>query len=250
MQSTMEPEHLLLVLFMAYMQYSDTSLVSRVKRVFDAFDFRGESGLLQFWKCSGLGDPDDTGCGLKLSDHYCVSTIHDNRPMDYRMRCFSKNPFMGQETNVGNWFAGRAAQTGVADHRTRNVVLHHDHHYVDEASGMGQLVVPVYSNQAGAGLKLAGIIEFVTTQPKQCYVADFNQIQNLLKMVSLTSTYMGKLIKVHYDHLIKFTLPFSAKLPDLLEQVKMRFPELENKTFRIEAVLSSIVAGGSEPRLL
>lgn len=53
-------------------------------------------------------------------------------------------------------------------------------------------------------------------------------------MVNLASTYMGKMIKVKYDHMVKFTLPFSAKLPDLLEQVKMRFQELENKTLCIE----------------
>ncbi|PWA42643.1 PB1 domain-containing protein [Artemisia annua] len=233
-KSTMEPEYLLLILFMAYIQYSDTNLVSRVKRVFDAFDCRGESGLLQFWKCSRLWDQEDIGCSLKLSDHCCVSTIHDNNLMEYRMRCFSKNPRIGQETKVGNWFAGRAAQTGVADHRTRHVVLNQDHQFVDEASRMGQLVLPVYFNYPGAGLKLAGIIEFVTTQPKHSYVADFDQIQNLLMMVNLASTYMGKMIKVQYDHMVMFTLPFSAELPDLLEQVKMRFPELENKTFCIE----------------
>ncbi|GKC80478.1 PB1 domain-containing protein, partial [Tanacetum coccineum] len=70
------------------------------------------------------------------------------------------------ETNVGNWFAGRVAETWVADHRTKHVMLNQDYQYADEASGMGQLVVPVYFNHSGARLKFVGIIEFVTTQPK------------------------------------------------------------------------------------
>ena len=171
------------VLFMAYIIYTDETLDSRIKRVLDNFDFQGESGLLQFWRCSSLGDADDIGCSLTLADQFCLSIIHGNRLMEYRMRCFLRNPFIGLETNVGNWFAGRAAQTGVGDHRTRRVVLNQNHQYVDEASGMGQLVVPVYSNNLGDGLKFAGIIELVTTQPKESYVADFNRIQDLL-MVS------------------------------------------------------------------
>ncbi|GJS71390.1 hypothetical protein Tco_0704231 [Tanacetum coccineum] len=90
------------------------------------------------------------------------------------MRCLSKNPFIGRETNVGNWFAGRVAQIRVAYHRTKHVMLNQDNQYVDEPSRMGQLVVPVYFNHSGAGLKLAGIIESVTTQPKQCYVVESN----------------------------------------------------------------------------
>ncbi|PWA79052.1 PB1 domain-containing protein [Artemisia annua] len=223
------------VLFMAYIIYTDETLDSRIKRVLDNFDFQGESGLLQFWRCSSLGDPDDIGCSLTLADQFCLSIIHDSRLMDYRMRCFLRNPFIGLETNVGNWFAGRAAQTGVGDHRTRRVVLNQDHHYVEEAPGMGQLVVPVFSNNSGTGLTFAGIIELVTIQPKESYVVDFSRIQDLLMMVNLTSTYMGKTMKVKYnDNTVKFTLPFLAKLPDLQEQVTMRFKELKNKTFCIK----------------
>lgn len=46
---------------------------------------------------------------------------------------------------------------------------------------------------------------------------------------------MGKTIKVHYNHhIVKFQLPFSAKLPDLEKQVTMRFKEWENKTLCIK----------------
>ena len=54
-------------------------------------------------------------------------------------------------------------------------------------------------------------------------------------MVNLTSTYMGKTMKVKYnDNTVKFTLPFLAKLTNLQEQVTMRFNELKNKTFCIK----------------
>ncbi|PWA71977.1 PB1 domain-containing protein [Artemisia annua] len=231
----MEPMYSLWFLFMAYILYSDESLDSSIKRVIETFDFHGESGLIQFWRCSPLGDPNDIGCCLRLADQFCLSTLHNNRLMDYRTTCFLRNPFIGLQTNVGNWFAGRAAQTGVGDHRTRHAVLNHDHLYVDEASGMGQLVVPVYSNNLGDGLKFVGVIELVTTQPKESYVADFNRIHDLLMMVNLTSTYMGKMIKVKYDdNMVKFTLPFWAKLTNLQEQVTTRFKELKNKTFCIK----------------
>ncbi|GKB54504.1 hypothetical protein Tco_0905257 [Tanacetum coccineum] len=184
MQSTMELIYALWFLFMDYISYSDAKLDSGVKRVFQTYDFQGESGLLQFWECNTHEGTNDIGCSLTLTDQFCMSDIHDNRLLDYRMKCFDdSNRFIGQQTNMGIWFAGRAAQTGVADHRIRHVVLNHDHQYIDEASGMGQLVVPVYFNHPGAGMKLAGIIELITTQPKETYVADFNQIHNLL-MVS------------------------------------------------------------------
>lgn len=236
-KSTMEPIYALWFLFMDYISYSDAKLESRVKRVFHTYDFQGESGLLQFWECSTHEGTNDIGCSLTLTDQFCMSNIHDNRLLDYRMRCFdNSNRFIGQQTNVGIWFAGRAAQTGVADHRTRHVVFNQDlNQYIDEASGMGQLVVPVYFNHLGAGMKLAGIIELITTQPKESYVADFNQIHNLLMRENLATKYMGKTIKVHYNHhIVKFQLPFSAKLPDLEKQVTMRFKEWENKTLCIK----------------
>ncbi|GJX00194.1 hypothetical protein Tco_0184107 [Tanacetum coccineum] len=202
MQSTMELIYALWFLFMDYISYSDAKLDSGVKRVFQTYDFQGESGLLQFWECNTHEGTNDIGCSLTLTDQF--------------YKC----------GHLGIWFAGRAAQTGVADHRIRHVVLNHDHQYIDEASGMGQLVVPVYFNHPGAGMKLAGIIELITTQPKETYVADFNQIHNLLMRENLTSTYMGKTIKVEYNHhIVKFQLPFSAKLPDLQKQVTMRYKE-------------------------
>ncbi|GKA59716.1 hypothetical protein Tco_0759029 [Tanacetum coccineum] len=47
--------------------------------------------------------------------------------------------------NVGNWFAGRAAQTHVADYQ-----------YDGEASGMGQLVVPVYHPDGELNIHIFG----------------------------------------------------------------------------------------------
>nr|GEV38319.1 hypothetical protein [Tanacetum cinerariifolium] len=193
----MEPIYTLWFLFMAYISYSDAKLDSRVKRVFHTYDFQGESGLLQFWECSTHEGTNNIGCSLTLTDQFCMSNIHDNRLLDYRMRCFDNSDrFIGQQTNVGIWFAGRAAQTGLADHRIRHV-LNQDHQYIEETS-------------------------------------DFNQVHNLLMRGNLTSTYMGKTVKVEYNHhIVKFQLPFSAKLPDLQKQVTMRFKEWENKPLRI-----------------
>nr|GEX27137.1 hypothetical protein [Tanacetum cinerariifolium] len=225
---------------------SPNDIRNSLKKVFQSFDFQGESGLLQFWECNAVGNSKDPGCNLTLTDQIFLSLIHDNRLEEYRMKCLVKNysfigrktnevNFIGPKTKVENWFAGRAVQTGVADHRTRHTVLNHGHQYADEALGMGQLVVPVYFYHSGAGLKIIGIIELVTTQPKESYVRDFSQIQNLLKMENLTSTYMGKTIKISYkDDIVKFTLPFSAKFPDLQKQVTKRFKGLRNKTFCIE----------------
>ncbi|GJU25810.1 PB1 domain-containing protein [Tanacetum coccineum] len=234
----MEPIYSLWFLFMAYISYSDAKLDSRVKRVFQTYDFYGESGLIQFWVCNTIEGTNDIGCGLTLTDQFCMSNIHDNRLLDYRMNCFdNNNRFIGQQTNVGIWFAGRAAQTGIADHRTRHVFNQYFNQNIDEASGMGQLVVPVYFNHSGAGMKLAGIIELITTQPKESYVADFNQIHNLLMRENLASTYMGKTIKVKYNHhIVKFPLPLSAKFSDLQKQVTMRFKDWENKNLCIKYV--------------
>nr|GEU37118.1 hypothetical protein [Tanacetum cinerariifolium] len=139
-----------------------------------------------------------------------------------------------QEQDLSSQGRQRAAQTSLSDHRIRHV-LNQDHQYIDETSGMGQLVVPVYFNHPGAGMKLAKIIELITTQPRESYIADFNQIHNILMKENLTSTYMGKTIKVEYNHqTVKFQLPFSAKLLDLQKQVTMRFKGWENKTLCIK----------------
>lgn len=45
---------------------------------------------------------------------------------------------------------------------------------------------------------------------------------------------MGKTIKVQYNHIIKFTLPFSAKVGDLHKKVRKRLGKLKDKTFNIE----------------
>ncbi|GJR15989.1 hypothetical protein Tco_0798641 [Tanacetum coccineum] len=223
---------------------SPNDILSRVNKVFQSFNFQGETGSLQFWECKTLEDSKDVGCRLALTDQFRVSTINDNRLQEYRMKCLVKNHFIGRKRNaenfigverkVENWFAGRAAQTGVADHRTRHVMLNQGHQDPDEALGMGQLVVPVYFKHRSARLQLIGIIELCTTQPKESYVGDFNQIQNLLMKVNLTSTYMGKTIKVSYNHWVKFPLPYPAKLADLHKQVTMRFKELKSKTFCIK----------------
>ena len=169
----MEQQYGLWILFLAYISYYDAKVDSRVKQVFDTYDFQGEVGLLQFWECSTHGDSDNNGCYLLLTDQFCVSNVRDNRIDNYRRRCLDDNyRFVGRETNVGRWLAGRAAQTGVADYQ-----------YDGEATGMGQLVLPVYFNHPGAGMKLAGIIELVTAQHNETYAAYFNQIQALL-MVS------------------------------------------------------------------
>nr|GEW11968.1 PB1 domain-containing protein [Tanacetum cinerariifolium] len=184
------------VLKMSGISTFDGELDSRVQRVLDNHNFQGKLGFVQLWECGSSGDLDDEAC---LNDNY---------------------RFVGREKNVGNWFAGRAAQTRVADYQ-----------YDGEASGMGQLVVPVY--HPGVVLKLDGIIEIVTAQCSETYEADFNQIQHSLMMVNLTSTYLEKTIKVQHSELVKSTLPCSAKLADLQEQVIIRFNELENKTFSI-----------------
>ncbi|GKB85166.1 hypothetical protein Tco_0957438 [Tanacetum coccineum] len=154
---------------MPYISTSDGELDSRVQRVIDNHNIQGKSGFIQFWECCASGDSEDNGRCLLLTDHL--------------------------EKNVGNWFAGRAAQTQVADYQ--------------------------YSSEELA-------------QHNEIYAAYFNQIQAALMEVNLTSTYLGKTIKVEYNQqLVKFTLPFPAELPDLTEQVTMRFKELENKAFSI-----------------
>ncbi|GKC33624.1 hypothetical protein Tco_1046008 [Tanacetum coccineum] len=153
MQSTMELIYTLWFLFMAYISYSDAKLDSRVKRVFHTYDFQGESGLLQFWECSTHEGTNNIGCSLTLTDQFCMSNIHDNRLLDYRMRCFDNSDrFIGQQTNVGIWFAGRAAQTGLADHRIRHVVLNQDHQYIDETSE-AELNIHIYGEDRKSGMQ-------------------------------------------------------------------------------------------------
>ncbi|GKB07152.1 hypothetical protein Tco_0835385 [Tanacetum coccineum] len=117
-------------------------------------------------------DSDENGCYFLLTDQLPVSNIRDNRLEAYRWTCLNdKYRFVGREKNVGDWFAGRAAQTQVADYQ-----------YNSEALGLGQLVMPVYFNHSGAVLKLAGIIELVTAQHNEFYAAYFNQIQSSLML--------------------------------------------------------------------
>ncbi|KAM0059183.1 putative PB1 domain-containing protein [Helianthus debilis subsp. tardiflorus] len=135
---------------------------------------------------------------------------------------------------MGNWLPGRAAQTKIADHRTIHYVLDQEDRYSADVGSKGQLVLPVFRDQ-GDGNKLVGIIEYVTLEPKESYVEDFEQIHNLLKDEGLNSTYMGKTIKVEYDDdLIKFTLPLSAKLTDLHKEVKKRFLKLKPQNLCFE----------------
>lgn len=154
---TVGPEFGPCFLMKSYISTSDVKIDSRVKRVLDDIDFQGKPGFVQFWECWASGDPEDNGCYLILTDHVRVSGIHDNRLEAYRWTCLINNyRFVGREKNVGNWFAGRAAQTQVADYQ-----------YDGEASGMGQLVVLVYHPDAVQ--KLAGIIEIVTHYKKRAF---------------------------------------------------------------------------------
>nr|GEV51386.1 hypothetical protein [Tanacetum cinerariifolium] len=171
---TVGPEFGPCFLISPYILTSDVKTDSRIKRVLDNFDFQGKSGFVQFWECWASGDPEDNGCCLLLTNHLRASDIRDNRLEAYRWTCLNDNyRFVGRQKNVGNWYAGRAAQTQVADYQ-----------FDDEASGMGQLVVPVY--HPGAVLKLAGIIEIVTAQHNETYAADFSQIQSSLMPNSQT----------------------------------------------------------------
>ncbi|GKC19952.1 lysophospholipid acyltransferase 1, partial [Tanacetum coccineum] len=58
---TMETKYELWVLIMAFISTSYAKLDSIVKHVFDNFDFKEESGFLQFWECCASGDLDDEG---------------------------------------------------------------------------------------------------------------------------------------------------------------------------------------------
>ncbi|KAJ0640851.1 hypothetical protein HanLR1_Chr16g0620431 [Helianthus annuus] len=170
---------------------------------------------------------EDMGCNLMLTDQTFMSAP-DEGLEEYRRRCLeSRCHFVGLETSVGNWLASRAAQTGLADHRIIHHVLNHEDQHSIDIGNKGQLVFPVYH-----GNKLVGIIELVTSIPKESYVDYLEQIQQLPKDEGLKSGYMRKTIKVEYDsYLIRFTLPLLADITDLHMEVKKRFPELEHQTF-------------------
>ncbi|KAD3641681.1 hypothetical protein E3N88_30905 [Mikania micrantha] len=204
---------------------------SIVREVFESFNFHNESGLLQFWACSTDPDSEEIGCNLVLTDLTCNPT-QDQGLEDYRKRCLEKQyPFIGIESSVGNWLAGRATQTGIADHLTKHYVLRQEDQHSRDMGARGQLVLPVCFDE-GVGNKLAGVIEYVTTVRKESYVEDFEQIHDFLKDKGLKSTYIGKTIKVVYDgHMIKFRLPLSAKFSDLHTEVTKRFADLEQKKF-------------------
>ncbi|KAM0059604.1 putative PB1 domain-containing protein [Helianthus debilis subsp. tardiflorus] len=207
-------------------------ILESIDRTFRSFNFGNGSGLLQYWECTP-SELENIGCNLMLTDQTFMSTP-DEGLEDYRRRCLeNRHRFVGLETSVGNWLAGRAAQTGIADHRTIHHVLNQEDQHSADLGGKGQLVLPVFYDQ-GAGNKLVGIIEFVTPVPKECYVEDFEHIHDLLKDEGLKSEYLGKTIKVEYNDMIKFTLPLSAKLTDLHSKVTERFTDLEHQEFRVE----------------
>ncbi|KAD3641682.1 hypothetical protein E3N88_30906 [Mikania micrantha] len=139
--------------------------------------------------------------------------------------------------NQGYFSSGPTAQILTqrrSDHRTKHYVLGQDDQHSADVGARGQLVLPVFFDE-GAGNKLVGVIEYVTTVRKESYVEDFEQIHNLLKDKGLKSTYMGKTIKVVYDgHIIKFRLPLSAKFIDMVREVTKRFTGLEHKKFQVE----------------
>ncbi|KAM0059605.1 putative PB1 domain-containing protein [Helianthus debilis subsp. tardiflorus] len=207
-------------------------IVESIDRIFRNFNFRSGSGLLQFWACTP-SNSEDMGCNLMLTDQTFMSTPDEGLEV-YRRRCLeNRYRFVGLETSVGNWLAGRSAQTRIADHWTIHHVLNHEDQHSIDIGGKGQLVLPVFFGQ-DAGNKLAGIIEFVTPVPKESYVEDFEQIHDLLKNEGLKSGYLGKTIKVEYNHMIKFTLPLSATFTDLHSKVTQRFTDLEHEDFRVE----------------
>ncbi|KAJ0666350.1 putative PB1 domain-containing protein [Helianthus annuus] len=203
---------------------------SIVGEAFDKFNFHEEPGLLQFWECITASDSEDIGCYLTLTEQtYMLTRDHEGLLQDYRRRCLeSRCRFVGVETKVGKWLPGRAAQTRIADHRTIHHALNPEDQHPADVGGKGQLVLPVFRDQ-GAGSNLVGVIEYVTSVPKESYVEDFEQIHNLLKDEGLNSTYIGKTIKVAYNHIIKFTQPLSAKFRDLRREVVKRFPELKKQ---------------------
>ncbi|MFS8030327.1 hypothetical protein Hanom_Chr17g01532701 [Helianthus anomalus] len=167
-------------------------ILESIERIFRNFNFRNGSGLLQFWECTP-SELEDIGCNLMLTDQTFMSTP-DEGLEDYRKRCLeNRHRFVGLETRVGNWLAGRAAQTGIADHRTIHHVLNQEDQHSADIGGKGQLVLPVFYEGKGqlvlpvfyvhgAGNKLVGIIEFVTPVQKECYVEDFEHIHDLLKV--------------------------------------------------------------------
>ncbi|KAJ0808025.1 hypothetical protein HanLR1_Chr00c0407g0749041 [Helianthus annuus] len=120
---------------------------------------------------------EDIGCNLMLTDQIFMST-RDEGLVEYRRRCLeNRYRFVGLLISVGNWLAGRAAQTGNADQRTGRYVVNQEDQHSADIGGRGQLVLPVYY-----GNKLVGVIELVTSVPKESYVQYLEQLQNLLKV--------------------------------------------------------------------
>ncbi|GKC70902.1 hypothetical protein Tco_1116785 [Tanacetum coccineum] len=107
----METKYGLWVLIMAFVSTSYAKLDSIVKHIFDYFDFKGESGFLQFWECCASGDLEDRGCNLFLRDQSRFSHICNNRLKNFRRACLNNNyRFVGREENVGNcWLDGPSA---------------------------------------------------------------------------------------------------------------------------------------------
>ncbi|KAD3641627.1 hypothetical protein E3N88_30851 [Mikania micrantha] len=149
---------------------------SVLREVFGKFNFREESGLLQFWACHKDPFSEKIGCYLVLTD-LTYNPTQDQGLEDYRKKCLEKQyPFIGIEKSVGNWLAGRATQTGIADHRTIHHVLDQEDQHSIDIGVRGQLVLPVFF-----GNELIGVIEYVTSGRQESYVEDFEQFQNLLK---------------------------------------------------------------------
>ncbi|KAI7751610.1 hypothetical protein M8C21_033251, partial [Ambrosia artemisiifolia] len=170
------------------LQLNKTSLTSAgsiqctVREVFSKFNFLKGPGLLQFWACNTSSKSEDIGCNLILKQQtYRLNGDPQGLLQDYRRTCLENNyPCVGIETSVGNWLAGRVAQTRIADHRTIHRVLNQEDQHSADVGNLGQLVLPVFFGQ-GAGKKLVGIIEFVTPVAKESYIDDFEQIHSLLK---------------------------------------------------------------------
>ncbi|KAD3641644.1 hypothetical protein E3N88_30868 [Mikania micrantha] len=184
---------------------------SILREVFRKFNILNISGLFQFWACIRDPDSEEVGWNLMLTDLACNPT-QDQGLEDYRKRCLERHyPFVGRTTSVGNWLPGRAAQTLIADHRTTHHVLDQEDQHSRDVGAGGQLVLPVFINE-GAGNKLVGIIEYITSERKENYIQDFEQIHIYCR----------------------FTLPLSARFTDLHAEVTMRFKKLEHQIYRVE----------------
>ncbi|KAD3641645.1 hypothetical protein E3N88_30869 [Mikania micrantha] len=117
---------------------------SILREVFRKFIFLNKSGLFQFWACCTVPDSEESRCNLVLTGLTCNPT-QDQELEDYRNTCLENHyPSVGRETNVGNWLAGRAAQTWIADHRTTHHVLDQEDQHSRDVGARGNCYLDLY----------------------------------------------------------------------------------------------------------